>query len=219
MASDDHIEKSEAADCALSGDEECREKPAVGVVDGGQKAAGRVVWPEPVVRASVPLDHHAAHGLAWPAGVVSGRPALPLGRFPRTPEDSADRLAADGDTFSGSEHFGEVAVIEVGIDVLVKVDDPPDEVAGQGVLYGAPPVPVDQSGGSELKITLLEPLDLAVAHIKDHCGLPECRPPVDHVLQDPGATELLLAHENLALHAALLPLHEGDIFSLQLLGT
>jgi hypothetical protein len=95
----------------------------------------------------------------------------------------------------------------------------PDEVGGQSVLHGTTPVPVDQTGRAQLEIALLEPLDLPVADIQDHRSLPESGPAIDHMFQDPCAPKLLLAHENLALHAALLPLHEGDILSLQFQGT
>lgn len=120
---DDVFEGSEITDGGFGGFEVEGEDLVGGVIDGGEEALLWFVFPEPLVVASVPLDHFAVAVLGRSSAVMSLGSSSVFGFDAGGPLDLADGFAAEVDLLEFGEHFGEMGVVEVAVFVLGEFAD------------------------------------------------------------------------------------------------
>jgi len=74
-----------------------------------------------------------------------GRSATAFGTDPRFTQPATDRPPSDSQTFSLRQHLDEVGVVELGIRVLVKRQNPLADFRAEGVSSGLASAPMGQT--------------------------------------------------------------------------
>jgi hypothetical protein len=187
-----------------------------GVIRGMEEADGRPIVAEPAVGTAVPLHEESELRPPRPAASMLGRTAAPFRTDPGLAQPAANRLPADPEAFPPLQHLDEVGVVELGVDLPVKDQDPLAELGTSGVWGSTPPVAMDQALGSISLVSGQEPFGLAVADLH-HPGRRLQRNTFPHdLLEDLDPLQLTLAQDNCLFHVRLLG---GDILAWQLQGT
>ena len=199
------------------GGEPGRKQGRGGVVNGGQEATGGMAFPEPWVRAAVPLDHLAQAFLPLSPAAVFGGTASSFRRKPRAPQDLSHRFASQGDSFAFPEELGEVGIIGVRVPLRMELDDAVAGIFVEGIGGRSPTIPVDQTFPIGMNELCFESFGLPVARPDQRCGRHQGHPSFRNLPEHPHPLELSTAHSDYPLHGH--PLCRGDIFPWQYEGT
>ena len=217
MAPEDLIEQSEVSHGCFLGFEASPDEQTQGIIDSRVQAAGWLVGTEPMMGTSVPLHHHSGLFFSGTSTSVDRRAPASLGGHARLPPYFPDRFPTEIDVFTFFEDFCEMNVVELTVMLLVQLNDSLAYLYRHSCQRHSSPAAMGQGASSSRLVTLLQPFGLAVTDVHDRTGLAKTDLTQPDLFQDSCPLQFLLTQDDSPFHRHL-PL-EGDIFSLQLMGT
>jgi len=212
---DDVFEGSHVSDGCFGGFEVEGEDVAGGVVDGGHEAGLGLVLSEPLVVASVPLDHGAEVFLRWSSLVMAFGSSFIFGFDSGGSSDFADGFSAEDDGFVLAEHLGEVGVVELAVFVLGEFEDGLDGLRIGFVWRNLPAGLMRDLGGSTQEETGFESFGLPIGHSHCYGCLFQAHSSVADPSQNASSLQFPLTQLDIFLHRGHFSLAvRGDILGL-----
>jgi hypothetical protein len=167
---------------------------------------------EPVVGTSVPLHEESDLRSSRTSAAVLGRPAAAFRPDPSLAQPAANRLSPDPKTLPLLQHLDEVGIVELGIDLSVKHQNPFPDLRTKDVWGRPAPTPMGQPLGSFFPISGQETLRLTIADLHECCPLLQQEIFSDDLLENRDPLRLTRAQGE-ELH--LVRLLGGDILAWQ----